>query len=410
MGSPLLDSHETLANGVVVQVSGELSNNGEPMRRFMQTFVLAPQSPKKYYVHNDIFRYQDEVFNEGEESVGTSSLPLDSAEIEPAQIKKAQLMAQQAEAAKPVAPEQKIPMEQAANQVGQHLNGSNNSAGFEGAVQQEIMEVEDTIGEWKAAPEPVASFQQAPATNAPQEPVQVWKAPEQPEAEPASASEAEVEESSPPAPVSNEPRTWASMAKQGAGSGAAAKPPAAPGGGQPTARAGESKEGTPFSQGKPYRNQRAGSQGRPAPGAPAAPGGGGPPMARPERFSKEEEMGRNRIMSSSDSQQLFVGNLPHDCTEDHLTELFGKYGKVTDVRINQKQGREGQVTRGGKAPAFVPNFGFIVFESTEAVERALAAKPIMLYGNHRLNVEEKKMRVPRDPATYQHQDRREDRG
>ena len=27
----------------------------------MQTFVLAPQSPKKYYVHNDIFRYQDEV-------------------------------------------------------------------------------------------------------------------------------------------------------------------------------------------------------------------------------------------------------------------------------------------------------------------------------------------------------------
>ena len=53
-----VDSHETLANGVVVQVSGELSNNGQPMRRFVQTFVLAPQSPKKYYVHNDIFRYQ----------------------------------------------------------------------------------------------------------------------------------------------------------------------------------------------------------------------------------------------------------------------------------------------------------------------------------------------------------------
>lgn len=31
----------------------------------------------------------------------------------------------------------------------------------------------------------------------------------------------------------------------------------------------------------------------------------------------------------------------------------------------------------------MPNFGFIVFESTEAVERALAAKPIMLYGSHR---------------------------
>lgn len=34
------------------------------MRRFTQTFVLGQQNPKKYYVHNDIFRYQDEVFAE----------------------------------------------------------------------------------------------------------------------------------------------------------------------------------------------------------------------------------------------------------------------------------------------------------------------------------------------------------
>ena len=69
-----------------------------------------------------------------------------------------------------------------------------------------------------------------------------------------------------------------------------------------------------------------------------------------------------------------------------------------------------------------------MFESTDCVERALAAKPIMLYGNHRyinivlatfifgasidfspfvrLNVEEKKMRAPRDGNTYQ--DRRQD--
>lgn len=53
-----VDSQATLGNGVVVQVTGELSNAGQPMRRFTQTFVLAAQSPKKYYVHNDIFRYQ----------------------------------------------------------------------------------------------------------------------------------------------------------------------------------------------------------------------------------------------------------------------------------------------------------------------------------------------------------------
>lgn len=54
-----VDSQATLGSGVVVQVTGELSNDGQPMRRFTQTFVLAAQSPKKYYVHNDIFRYQD---------------------------------------------------------------------------------------------------------------------------------------------------------------------------------------------------------------------------------------------------------------------------------------------------------------------------------------------------------------
>lgn len=62
-----VDAQATLGDGVVVQVSGELSNDGHPMRRFTQTFVLACQSPKKYYVHNDIFRYQD-MYNEEDES------------------------------------------------------------------------------------------------------------------------------------------------------------------------------------------------------------------------------------------------------------------------------------------------------------------------------------------------------
>jgi len=38
------------------------------MRRFMQTFVLAPQTPKKFYVHNDIFRYQDEVYQDNSDT------------------------------------------------------------------------------------------------------------------------------------------------------------------------------------------------------------------------------------------------------------------------------------------------------------------------------------------------------
>ena len=68
---------------------------------------------------------------------------------------------------------------------------------------------------------------------------------------------------------------------------------------------------------------------RPAPGAVGAVGAGGQQQpARPERFSKEEEVPRSRMLSTSDSQQLFVGNLPHNCGEEELVELFGKYGKV----------------------------------------------------------------------------------
>lgn len=63
-----MDSQSTVGDAVVVQVTGELSNRGGPLRRFMQTFVLASQNPNQYYVHNDIFRYQDEVFQDSYDS------------------------------------------------------------------------------------------------------------------------------------------------------------------------------------------------------------------------------------------------------------------------------------------------------------------------------------------------------
>jgi hypothetical protein len=63
-----VDCHSTVGSSVVVQVCGEISTTSiidsqiQPiMKRFVQTFVLTPadNSKQKYYVHNDIFRYQD---------------------------------------------------------------------------------------------------------------------------------------------------------------------------------------------------------------------------------------------------------------------------------------------------------------------------------------------------------------
>ena len=69
---------------------------------------------------------------------------------------------------------------------------------------------------------------------------------------------------------------------------------------------------------------------------------------------------------------LFVGNLPHGCTEEELVEIFSKFGKINDVRIFVR--------------AFDPNYGFIGFADVESAEKALSAKPILLYGVHRLDV------------------------
>ena len=60
MGSKYFNRCTLCVHTCYIQVTGELSTAGRPMRAFVQTFVLAPESPKKYYVRNDFFRYQDD--------------------------------------------------------------------------------------------------------------------------------------------------------------------------------------------------------------------------------------------------------------------------------------------------------------------------------------------------------------
>ncbi|GFV06374.1 ras GTPase-activating protein-binding protein 2, partial [Trichonephila clavipes] len=53
---------QIFGDGIVVQVTGEFSNNGKPMRPFVQSLILVEQSPMKYLVSNDIFSYLDDIF------------------------------------------------------------------------------------------------------------------------------------------------------------------------------------------------------------------------------------------------------------------------------------------------------------------------------------------------------------
>lgn len=54
-----VDSQASFEGSILIQVLGEISNDGQESRKFAQTFCLAPQE-SGYYVYNDIFRFLKE--------------------------------------------------------------------------------------------------------------------------------------------------------------------------------------------------------------------------------------------------------------------------------------------------------------------------------------------------------------
>ncbi|TKY89383.1 hypothetical protein EX895_001914 [Sporisorium graminicola] len=68
-----VDTQSSASGGILVQVLGELSNNGGAWKKFAQTFFLAEQ-PNGYYVLNDIFRYLKD-----EEEIEAEAEALDEA-------------------------------------------------------------------------------------------------------------------------------------------------------------------------------------------------------------------------------------------------------------------------------------------------------------------------------------------
>ncbi|KAF8627350.1 hypothetical protein AX15_004420 [Amanita polypyramis BW_CC] len=62
-----VDAQSSANGGIIIQVIGEMSNHGEPWRKFVQTFFLAEQ-PNGYFVLNDIFRFLKEETVESDEA------------------------------------------------------------------------------------------------------------------------------------------------------------------------------------------------------------------------------------------------------------------------------------------------------------------------------------------------------
>uniref|UniRef100_A0A3Q3FNZ1 G3BP stress granule assembly factor 2b n=1 Tax=Labrus bergylta TaxID=56723 RepID=A0A3Q3FNZ1_9LABR len=332
-----VDAHATLSDGVVVQVLGELSNNGQPMRKFMQTFVLAPEGSvaNKFYVHNDIFRYEDEVFGDSEAELDEES---------------------------------------------------------EEEVEEEAEERQPSPEPLQESPNSTTYYESHPVTNGVEEPME----------EPAPEPEPELEPESPP--NTQEPAktfSWASVTSKNlpptgtvTSSGISPHVVKAPSSQPRTEAKPESQTAPSRPRDQRTRDRPAFTQRGPRPDGVASSESqtGKPHLSFVNKGGRADtesgDMDSRRIVRYPDSHQLFVGNLPHDIDESELKEFFMTYGNVVELRINTKG-------VGGK----LPNFGFVVFDDSDPVQRILGAKPIMFRGEVRLNVEEKKTRAVRERET-----------
>ncbi|XP_044761413.1 ras GTPase-activating protein-binding protein 2 isoform X2 [Coccinella septempunctata] len=425
-----VDSQATLGGGVVVQVTGELSNAGQPMRRFTQTFVLAAQAPKKYYVHNDIFRYQDEIISDEECEAETCSEPEEEANQEcPVISEVPQQQPPQVipffNANAPLQPGMQ-PVPHIPAQPPQHVMPPQPVAQVNGALHPEEINI---ISAQAQIPSPVMS---APQNIPPaQIPVMHSNIVVPSSSPPAVMEEALVEQVEEPRPAfveavepepeqqdfsvdqaspSNEPKTYANLLKS------TTYPPAA------TVQTSPPQP-QPAQQQQPQQQQILQQQQQP-PQAPVTPNQSyqpkpvsptfnqpgrnmnrnnrnGPQNARmPRQDSNRMSGGRNdeggddrrksQSGSYSDSNQLFLGNLPHNATEDELREVFTDFGIIVDLRVHGR-GPNKNGMAGGRIP---PNYGFITFETIQGVQNCLAARPIYFpkgkEGATPLNVEEKK--------------------
>lgn len=369
-----VDSQWSIGGSVVIQVVGELSNNGSPMRRFMQTFVLGQQNPKKYYVHNDIFRYQDEVFVES----GNEADVINEAEAEGLDIEGESHLVTGTHENESVNTYYGEDAEPSQVQV-------SNGSPLEGELKEEASKAEEVV-------EPQTTVEESTLTevNDAVNEEAVAAQPVKPEIAEDELSNVEplkkedvvdevVEEQRKTVPQESEPvaaappkPTWAAMASKNTTAPPAATTAAASAvtGYAPKQQVAKpdvvKTETTPVTTGLSQRTPRG-----PRSEAVAQDGYRG-------AVDSGDDAGRS-MQNFPDNQQVFIGNLPRNLADKDLREFFERFGEVLDLRINRKQTTNN-----------LPNFGFVVFGSPETVQKVLSERPLMFNGKHRVNVEEKK--------------------
>lgn len=379
-----VDSQGSDAN-IVIQVIGEISNQGQPHKRFVQTFVLAEQT-NGYFVLNDIFRYLAEEPEEDEdqqeqsapangitEPAPTAAVP-DTAELNKSDeiatseedLNKVDNKLQEAvkeepavEEVAPAAPAQQVPDE----------------------VEQPAAEEAPTAVEEKAAEEP-----QAPAEET--------TGPEKPTAPAASAQKAApvAMPSGPPKPSA--PRTWASLAASAhkvatpvvnapASQQAASQPKAAAA--AAAAAPAQSTAAAPAQTAAPAREQ-----------SPATSQGEAAGWQSVTGHKKEQSRAQNAGPAADpDQKRAYIKNVYSQVEEGALRAALTKFGEIEYLDISRGKVSEDKRVKSWPKLMSLQNCAFVDFKTPAGFQGAVAANPHTVNGVE-MKVEERRQ----NPAQF----------
>ncbi|KAI0070909.1 hypothetical protein K474DRAFT_1669589 [Panus rudis PR-1116 ss-1] len=347
-----VDAQSSANGGIIIQVIGEMSNHGEPWRKFVQTFFLAEQ-PNGYFVLNDIFRFLKEETVDDDQASDFGG----SQAQEPPTVAAPEAVAPPAPATPAPAPPPPAEPEPEPEPAPVPAPAVEESPAPE--PQPEPQPQPNGVHESKAeptpeptpAPEPVATASPAPVSPAvPAQPIAPSPAPTQPPApEPAPAAApapapAPAPQQAPPAQPAAppKPKTWASLAA-----------------------AGSSKWGTVAQEAKGISE---------APVSPAPTSVPHSPAPRPAAQGHPHPPGSN-----TNTAATFVKGVTQDVPDKELREILQRFGQLKEFEVVRS-----------KACAFVE------FTSVDAARKAIA-----------VSAEQQGIRVPNSNAKVYIETRKE---
>jgi hypothetical protein len=350
-----VDSQSSDVN-IVVQVLGEMSNDSQPHRKFVQTFVLAPQ-PQGYFLLNDILRFfieeDEQPFDGPEESqpaAETASASVEDEAKDEAVLDSAEHTAAAAAAALEVAVEVDEKVEEVAKaEEAEPVNGTSPEA--DAAEESEtVAPAEPSSAGAEDAETSTAKLAEEDALDE-ESPVTPTTTPAEPQTAPK------------PAPAQTKPAvpmSWAQRAAASAAAAAAAANPRAAAAAAPSPAATSTATSIQPKATSPVAPSSNSTQAAPAVAPTAAPAAvpSSSPARQPSPVDSNQDgstggwqtAGADHSRNKSRSQpgpsltehghvRAYVKNVYHTVNADELKSVLSQYGELAYFDISRQKVR-----------------------------------------------------------------------